>query len=905
LLSSAQEAEMKRIALSLLLVSACSGTDLEVEIPEIEQAFLCGDEAGDFGVPETVSADFVNLVEELEAGSGHAFLLARQSPPAQPTELRVFARPVGGATVFGPPEVLTVDTTTRHDLTASGDRAYVAVAPVGGAGFTLHRTANVGVDWATTEVSGIGAVERVAAAADGDLVVVAYRTADAIRVFRSVDGGQTLESVLDQAVSGNKREIAVVARGAFVAVAFNDEDPVDSTLSGFFLARSADSAATFNTVKVADLDNGECNNSFACSCSFGAPRMAIDTDVYAAVVTTRSCLLPGGTSTLRTLRVTRSALLEASTLFTHLEQGTEVASTTLGLATRGDDVFAATSQGRLLVSRDQGDSYTSSFAGVGSIQIGDASQLQLGDQHFAANAPGGGVVRGSRATLAFQVEDPSICEQPGSNFRVAVEGNNTHVAWSANQAGVGALLYNRTPTTDADLDGVPNGDDNCPWDANFDPITETQPDLDGDGQGDACDLDIDGDGLANTVDTAPDVPSDAFDDGAGTSGAILDRSGDSLEVRPPLGVDSFVYGQSAVVVAGTGSLSGPRVSACDGAVVVTPRVGLSCGAEIELVVGDDDFEDFAQLDLRMGDSGLFGRVFLHDVQLSIDPATVCVTHEGSPVGFNDQPIQIRVGNITTFVQPFTTECFDTVSDTDSDGQIDLVDNCPDDDNAAQEDLDEDGVGDACDNCPENSNANQADDDNDGLGNACDPNPGFCNGGPPDLDCPADLTTCTSDLATAQVDLTTAASDLATCESDLTTAASDLATCESDLATCTTDRSTCNSILTTCDSARNAARAEADACATDLTTCETDRDEAESAAAQAATDLAACTADVDELETRVAELEAQVAAGGGCSSTGSGSSTPALGLALLLCALGRGRRRTKFVAATEGLPASVI
>jgi hypothetical protein len=47
---------------------------------------------------------------------------------------------------------------------------------------------------------------------------------------------------------------------------------------------------------------------------------------------------------------------------------------------------------------------------------------------------------------------------------------------------------------DADSDGVRNGADNCPSVANAD-----QADLDGDGQGDACDNDIDGDGLSNST----------------------------------------------------------------------------------------------------------------------------------------------------------------------------------------------------------------------------------------------------------------------------------------------------------------------------------------------------------------------------------------------------------------------
>ncbi len=75
-------------------------------------------------------------------------------------------------------------------------------------------------------------------------------------------------------------------------------------------------------------------------------------------------------------------------------------------------------------------------------------------------------------------------------------------------------------------------------------------------------------------------------------------------------------------------------------------------------------------------------------------------------------------------------------DTDGDGRVNEIDNCPDVANANQADSDGDGVGDVCDtttptdndgdgvsngidNCPAVANANQADRDGDGIGDACD------------------------------------------------------------------------------------------------------------------------------------------------------------------------------------------
>lgn len=95
-----------------------------------------------------------------------------------------------------------------------------------------------------------------------------------------------------------------------------------------------------------------------------------------------------------------------------------------------------------------------------------------------------------------------------------------------------------------------------------------------------------------------------------------------------------------------------------------------------------------------------------------------------------------------------------LKDTDGDGIVDLVDNCPMVANPGQEDgekrmhciqadintktcvpvPDPDGVGDACDNCPTRFNPDQADTDNDGQGNACDCDDGVNGGFEDEVDC---------------------------------------------------------------------------------------------------------------------------------------------------------------------------
>lgn len=60
-----------------------------------------------------------------------------------------------------------------------------------------------------------------------------------------------------------------------------------------------------------------------------------------------------------------------------------------------------------------------------------------------------------------------------------------------------------------------------------------------------------------------------------------------------------------------------------------------------------------------------------------------------------------------------------LTDTDSDGSDDAIDNCPTLANVPQSDVDLDTRGDVCDNCPSAPNASQSDIDGDGEGDPCD------------------------------------------------------------------------------------------------------------------------------------------------------------------------------------------
>ena len=84
-------------------------------------------------------------------------------------------------------------------------------------------------------------------------------------------------------------------------------------------------------------------------------------------------------------------------------------------------------------------------------------------------------------------------------------------------------------------------------------------------------------------------------------------------------------------------------------------------------------------------------------------------------GFCDNPYVFSIGQDEL---PWTVQDGWEFVDTDSDGIINLEDNCPYVANPEQIDSDGDGVGDACDNCPTVYNPGREDTDGSGIGDAC-------------------------------------------------------------------------------------------------------------------------------------------------------------------------------------------
>lgn len=252
---------------------------------------------------------------------------------------------------------------------------------------------------------------------------------------------------------------------------------------------------------------------------------------------------------------------------------------------------------------------------------------------------------------------------------------------------------------DVDGDGVDNGTDNCPTIANA-----SQTDQNTNGLGDACDNDADGDGTPNAADNCPLAfnPSQVDSD--------LDGMGDSCD--PDMDNDGILNGSDNCAT----------VSNANQADADTDGLGDVCDSDRD---GDGILNSLDNC--PSANNAMQTNTDGDTLGDACDPD---IDNDGIPNASDNCPLVSNVTQIDSDADGTGDVCD---LDIDGDSVADATDNCKNVANPNQADADTDGTGDACDldidgdgklnnqdNCPTKANATQSDIDRDGLGDECDP-----------------------------------------------------------------------------------------------------------------------------------------------------------------------------------------
>ena len=347
---------------------------------------------------------------------------------------------------------------------------------------------------------------------------------------------------------------------------------------------------------------------------------------------------------------------------------------TLAVGADGADVNGENS-GVVRVYKWNGAAWVQLGSDIRGEAAGDASgtavDLSLDGTVVVVGAPGNsgkGISSGQARVYAWNnnawvqrgpdVDGENATDFSGRTVAISGDGNSFVIGADGNDDGgsnAGHVRMFKTtiegdPNLDTDEDGVVDGDDNCPADANAE-----QLDTDQDGNGDVCDVDDDNDGYFDSQDTFPLDVTEWADNDADGAGDNADEDDDNDGVKDV--DDDFPLDATQ------------SVNTTD-----TDGDGVLDKADNCIAIKNPDQANF-------------------DEDAAGDACDADDDNDGVPDLQDAFPFD-----------PDKTEII--FVDTDNDGLEDDVDNCPLKQNADQVDFDGDGEGDACD--PDDDNDGVAD-----------------------------------------------------------------------------------------------------------------------------------------------------------------------------------------------------
>ncbi|HRZ10861.1 MAG TPA: thrombospondin type 3 repeat-containing protein [Kiritimatiellia bacterium] len=323
------------------------------------------------------------------------------------------------------------------------------------------------------------------------------------------------------------------------------------------------------------------------------------------------------------------------------------------------------------------------------------------------------------------------CDDDRDGDGVANASDNCPDTFNAGQENTDGDSYGNACDTDTDNDGVPDELDNCPNTSN-----PGQEDTNGDGIGDACTVDADADGVHDSLDncvgaynpTQADADRDGIGDACddcvgGFSVTNLIYESFSSEVLPTgwtlwtnVGTARWRFDNPRDVVNGTGGTNGMAIADSRfyskitmDVELRTPVVNLESVSTVQLQFKTDfDWysgnrsETCTVYVSRSGLAGPWSNIWQKSYADYRGPVTETFDLTGYAAGYTGLVVRFRYANARNEmfwqVDDVVLHCetCDTNFDSDSDGYVDVNDNCPFAANANQADLDNDGYGDACD-----------------------------------------------------------------------------------------------------------------------------------------------------------------------------------------------------------------